>query len=105
MFRLLLYFLLLFPVLASAQTVGRISGRVATPTGQPLEGITIVEQTGRFSALTGPDGRFSFGELPLAEYTLVTRSAERKPLIRATTASWGRARLPPLSTCRSRFPP
>ncbi|TGE04544.1 TonB-dependent receptor [Hymenobacter fodinae] len=74
MSRLLVFLLLFFPLLASAQTLGRITGRVTNPAGQALDGVTVVEHTGRFISLTGADGKFSLDQLPLAEYTLITRS-------------------------------
>ena len=42
------------------------------PDGRGLDGISVVESTGRFSALSGSDGHFSL-DLPLGEYTLITR--------------------------------
>ncbi|GGF06238.1 ferrichrome-iron receptor [Hymenobacter cavernae] len=54
--------------------LGHLAGRVVGPSGQGLERITVVESTGRFSTLTSADGRFSLDQLPLAEYTLITRS-------------------------------
>jgi iron complex outermembrane receptor protein len=74
MSRFLVLLLLFFPLLASAQNTGRIAGRVTNPAGQGLDGVTVVEQTGRFISLTGADGKYSLDHLPLAEYTLITRS-------------------------------
>jgi len=72
--RFFFFLLLLFPLLAGGQNLGRITGRVVDPAGQGLAGISVVETTGRFSALTNVEGRFLLDQLPLAEYTLVTRS-------------------------------
>lgn len=72
--RILLVLLLVLPQLALGQLTGRISGHLVSPTGQALEGVTVVEKTGRFSALSDAEGHFSLDQLPLAEYTLITRS-------------------------------
>jgi iron complex outermembrane receptor protein len=60
--------------LAAAQLpTGHLDGHVNGPGGHGLEGVSVLEATGRFSALSGSDGHFSLA-LPLGEYTLVTRS-------------------------------
>ncbi|RSK48121.1 TonB-dependent receptor [Hymenobacter rigui] len=72
--RLLFCLLLLWPVLGVAQSsTGHIDGHVNGPNGHGLEGISVVETTGRFSAFSGADGHFSL-TMPLGEYTLITRS-------------------------------
>lgn len=74
MSRFLVLLLLFFPLLASGQSLGSITGRITNPAGQGLNGVTVVEHTGRFISLTGADGKYSLDQLPLAEYTLITRS-------------------------------
>ncbi|MCA8832877.1 TonB-dependent receptor [Hymenobacter pini] len=72
--RILFCLLLLWPLLGAAQSsTGHLDGHVTGPNGHGLEGISVVEATGRFSALTGADGHFAL-TLPLGEYTLITRS-------------------------------
>jgi iron complex outermembrane receptor protein len=72
--RLLLFCLLLFSYSALAQSLGRASGRVLGPGGQGLEGVSVVDASGRFSTLTDASGRFVLDKLPLGSYTLITRS-------------------------------
>ncbi|GAB2786252.1 TonB-dependent siderophore receptor [Hymenobacter latericoloratus] len=72
--RILLVLLLVLPQLALGQLSGHISGHLISPTGQTLEGVMVVEKSGRFSALSDAEGHFSLDQLPLAEYTLITRS-------------------------------
>ncbi|WP_026880406.1 TonB-dependent receptor [Hymenobacter norwichensis] len=72
--RLLACLLLLWPMLGAGQSsTGHIDGHVNGPTGHGLEGVSVVETSGRFSAFTGADGHFSL-TMPLGEYTLITRS-------------------------------
>ncbi len=47
----------------------------------------MVEITGRFSALTGTDGRFALDQLPLTEYTLITRSLAHREQRRTVALS------------------
>jgi iron complex outermembrane receptor protein len=87
-----LWLLVLLATSASAQTLGVITGHVAGPSGQALEGISVVEQTGQFSTLTDAQGRFTLDKLPLGSYTLITRSlghqeARRTVLLSADTPS------------------
>jgi iron complex outermembrane receptor protein len=70
----LLGLLLLLAITASAQTLGTITGHVVGTSGQALEGISVVEQTGQFATLTDAQGRFTLDKLPLGSYTLITRS-------------------------------
>ncbi|MBC6613233.1 TonB-dependent siderophore receptor [Hymenobacter sp. BT507] len=72
--QLLLFFFGFLPLLASAQQQGQITGRVLSADGNGLEGISVVETTGRFMALTDAQGRFSLDQLPLEQITLITRS-------------------------------
>ncbi|UOQ77591.1 TonB-dependent receptor [Hymenobacter sp. 5516J-16] len=88
--RIFLFLLLFLPYLTFGQVTGRISGHLISPTGQALDGITVVEKSGRFSALSDAEGHFSLDQLPLAEYTLVTRSlgyqeAQRTVILSAET--------------------
>ena len=49
---------------ADAQAPGRIAGTVSSEAGQPLSGASVVVVgTGR-TALTGPDGRYTIGDVP-----------------------------------------
>ena len=74
MVRFILFLGLLCPFLAVAQQpTGHLDGHVNDPAGHGLEGVSVLETSGRFSALSGSDGHFSLS-LPLGEYTLVTRS-------------------------------
>ncbi|WP_324675753.1 TonB-dependent receptor [Hymenobacter sp. GOD-10R] len=72
--RLLYILLFLLPALCGAQNLGSINGRVLSADSHPLEGISVVETTGRFSALTDKEGRFALTNLPLEQLTLLTRS-------------------------------
>ncbi|UOG72956.1 TonB-dependent receptor [Hymenobacter tibetensis] len=85
--RLLLFLLLLVPELAAAQTLGRVTGRITNPAGQGLDGISVVEVTGRFSALSGADGGFSLDKVPLGEYTFLTRSLSHQEQRRTVVLS------------------
>ncbi|HEX8656391.1 MAG TPA: TonB-dependent receptor, partial [Hymenobacter sp.] len=74
MLRLLLFVGLLCPFLSFSQgSAGHLDGHITGPGGRGLEGVSVLESTGRFSALSGADGHFSL-DLPLGEYTLITRS-------------------------------
>jgi len=70
----LLLFLLLLSTTALAQGPGRIAGRLTTATGAGLEGVSIVEQSGRYGTLSDGQGRYVLANLPLGSYTLITRS-------------------------------
>lgn len=72
--RLLLFCLLLLSTSALAQSLGRASGRVTGPAGQGLEGVSVVDASGRFATLTDAGGRFVLEKLPLGDYVLITRS-------------------------------
>jgi iron complex outermembrane receptor protein len=72
--RLLLFCLLLLSYSALAPSLGRACGRVTGPGGQGLEGVSVVDATGRFATLTDASGRFLLDKLPLGDYTLITRS-------------------------------
>jgi iron complex outermembrane receptor protein len=90
--RLLFLFFLVLPLLVDAQNLGRISGRLSGPAGQGLEGVSVVEQTGRFATLTDASGRYVLDKLPLGTYTLITRSlgyqeARRTVVLSAESAS------------------
>ncbi|UOQ70227.1 TonB-dependent receptor [Hymenobacter cellulosilyticus] len=76
--RLILFVLLCWPLLAAGQNLtgqssGHIDGHITNPGGRGIEGVSVLEPTGRFSALSGADGHFSL-DLPLGEHTLITRS-------------------------------
>jgi iron complex outermembrane receptor protein len=87
MVRFILFLGLLCPFLAAAQQpTGHLDGHVNGPTGHGLEGVSILETTGRFSALSGLDGHFSLA-LPLGEYTLVTRSLSHQEQRRTVVLS------------------
>ncbi|WP_240047228.1 TonB-dependent receptor [Hymenobacter nivis] len=75
------------PLGAWAQGPGRVAGRITGPAGQALEGISVVEQSGRFAALSGPDGRFALDQLPLGPYTLITRGLGQQEARRAVLLS------------------
>ena len=76
------------PLLVVGQEpLGRITGRLVGPDGQALEGVTVVEQTGRFAGLSDVDGHFTFEQLPLTEYTLVTRSLSHQEQRRTVVLS------------------
>ncbi|SFQ51709.1 TonB-dependent receptor [Hymenobacter arizonensis] len=87
MLRILFLLLALLPAVASGQALGRIDGRITNQAGQGVEGVTVVEQTGRFSALTGADGRFALDQLPQGEYTLITRSLAHQEQRRTVSLS------------------
>jgi iron complex outermembrane receptor protein len=70
----LFFCLLLFSSTALAQSLGRASGRVTGPGGQGLEGVSVVDASGRFATLTDASGRFVLDKLPPGTYTLITRS-------------------------------
>lgn len=72
--RLFYFLLLLFPLVAGAQGIGRIAGRISSPAGQALEGVSVVDQAGRFATLTDAKGHYVLAKLPLGTYTLITRS-------------------------------
>jgi len=72
--QLLFTFFWLMPLLTVAQQQGQITGRVLSAGNKPIEGVSVVETTGRFFALTDAQGRFSLDQLPLEQLTLVTRS-------------------------------
>jgi len=72
--RLLCLFFFLLPALCGAQNLGSINGQIHGADNRPLEGISVVETTGRFSTLTDKDGRFTLANLPLEQFTLITRS-------------------------------
>ncbi|MBO0358091.1 TonB-dependent siderophore receptor [Hymenobacter sp. BT186] len=87
MHRLLMCLLLLWPLLGAGQSaMGHLDGHVNGPGGHGLEGVSILETTGRFSALSGSDGHFSLA-LPLGEYTLVTRSLSHQEQRRTVVLS------------------
>jgi iron complex outermembrane receptor protein len=71
---------------AAQQPTGHLDGHVNGPTGHGLEGVSILETTGHFSALSGSDGHFSL-VLPLGEYTLVTRSLSHQEQRRTVVLS------------------
>ncbi|MCC2547082.1 TonB-dependent receptor [Hymenobacter sp. BT175] len=74
MFRFLLFLGLLCPFFSLGQGAsGHLDGHITGPGGRGLEGVSVLESAGRFSALSGSDGHFSL-DLPLGEYTLITRS-------------------------------
>jgi iron complex outermembrane receptor protein len=72
--RLLLFFFLLRPFLVEAQSLGHLAGRISNPAGQPLEGVSVVDQAGRFATLTDGQGRYALDKVPLGSYVLITRS-------------------------------
>lgn len=74
MHRLLLFFVVLLPFLAEAQGLGHLAGRISNAAGQPLEGVSVVDQAGRFATLTDGQGRYALDKLPLGAYVLITRS-------------------------------
>jgi iron complex outermembrane receptor protein len=83
MYRLILFLLFCFPLLAMGQqSSGHIDGHIRDPGGHGLEGVSVVETSGRFSALSGADGHFSL-TLPFGEYTLITRSLSHQEQRRA----------------------
>ncbi|MDF7815826.1 TonB-dependent receptor [Hymenobacter sp. YC55] len=85
--RLLICLLLLWPLLVAGQSsMGRIDGHVNGPNGRGLEGISILEQTGRFATLTGADGHFSL-DLPYGEHILITRSLSHQEVRRTVVLS------------------
>ena len=69
-----LLLLLLSAYSALAQGPGRLAGRVSGPGGKALEGVSVVDQAGRYTTLTDGTGHFVLDKLPLGEYTLLTRS-------------------------------
>jgi iron complex outermembrane receptor protein len=85
--RLLLFWLLLLSSSALAQSLGRASGRVAGPGGLGLEGVSVVDASGRFATLTDASGHFVLDKLPLGEYTLITRSLSHAEGRRAISLS------------------
>ncbi|RZK25520.1 MAG: TonB-dependent siderophore receptor, partial [Hymenobacter sp.] len=72
--RLLFFYLLLLSLPALSQSLGRANGRVTGPAGQGLEGVSVVDVSGRFATLTDASGHFVLDKLPLGDYTLLTRS-------------------------------
>jgi len=74
MSRFLYFFFSLLPLLASAQDMGRIAGRVSGPAGQALEGVSVVDKAGHFATLTDAQGRYVLDKLAPGTYTLITRS-------------------------------
>jgi iron complex outermembrane receptor protein len=72
--RLLLFFFLLTSFLTKAQGLGHLAGRISNAAGQPLEGVSVVDQAGRFATLTDGQGRYTLDKLPLGAYVLITRS-------------------------------
>ncbi|SNR96482.1 iron complex outermembrane recepter protein [Hymenobacter mucosus] len=86
MARIFLLLLFLFPGLLSAQSTSHIDGHITSSKGEGLEGISVVEQTGRFAALTSADGHFSL-DLPFGEYTLITRSLSHQEARRTVVLS------------------
>lgn len=85
--RLLLSLLLLWPVLGAGQSAtGHIDGHVTGPNGHGLEGVSVVETSGRFAAISGADGHFSLS-LPLGEHTLITRSLSYREARRTVVLS------------------
>ncbi|MFD1873090.1 TonB-dependent siderophore receptor [Hymenobacter bucti] len=72
--RLLLFFFLSIPFLIEAQGLGHLAGRISSAAGQPLEGVSVVDQAGRFATLTDGQGRYTLDQLPLGAYVLITRS-------------------------------
>jgi iron complex outermembrane receptor protein len=87
MSRFLYFFFLLLPLLAEAQGVGRIAGRVLGPAGQALEGVSIVDQAGRFATLTDDQGRYALTQLAPGTYTLITRSLSHEEARREVVLS------------------
>ncbi|MBW3129976.1 TonB-dependent receptor [Hymenobacter profundi] len=83
--QLLFAFFWLMPLLTFAQQQGQITGRILSADNKPIEGVSVVETTGRFSALTDVQGRFTLDQLPLEQITLVTRtlnfSEERRTVL------------------------
>ncbi|GAB3298101.1 TonB-dependent siderophore receptor [Hymenobacter tenuis] len=71
---------------AGQSLTGHIEGHVKSLNGSGLDGISILESTGRFSALSGADGHF-FLALPPGEYTLITRSLSHQEARRAVVLS------------------
>ena len=71
---------------ASAQTTSTLTGRVSDPSGGVLPGVTVLArnlETGVVrSAVTGTDGRYAFGLLPVSRYELRAELQGFKPLVR-----------------------
>ena len=69
--------LLLVAAASSAQPAGTIEGSVTDSAGGALPGVTVTLTGGSLAApgvlqVTGPDGRFSFGMIPAADYVIAT---------------------------------
>jgi iron complex outermembrane receptor protein len=72
--RLLLFFFLVLPTLVEGQSLGRFAGRISNAAGKPLEGVSVVDQAGRFATLTDGQGCYVLDKVPLGAYVLITRS-------------------------------
>jgi iron complex outermembrane receptor protein len=72
--RLLLLFFLLLPTLVEGQSLCQVVGRISNAAGKPLEGVSVVDQAGRFATLTDGQGRYVLDKVPLGAYVLITRS-------------------------------
>ncbi len=55
---------LLLSVFATAQETGRIEGRVVRPDGSPVAGVSVVVNERSLTAITDPNGAFTFASLP-----------------------------------------
>ena len=71
---------------ASAQTTSTLTGRVTDPSGAVLPGVTLTArniETGVVrSVVTGTDGRYAFGLLPVGRYELRAELSGFRPLVR-----------------------
>jgi TonB-linked SusC/RagA family outer membrane protein len=54
-----------------AQATGQITGLVRNSDGQPTASVSVMVRGTRISGVTGPDGRYTLGEVPPGSYTLV----------------------------------
>ncbi|TGE27500.1 TonB-dependent receptor [Hymenobacter metallicola] len=87
MLRLFLFLGLLCPLFAGAQGLsGHLDGHITEAGGRGLEGVSIVELSGRFSAFSEADGHYSL-DLPQGEYTLIVRSLSHEEQRRVVALS------------------
>jgi len=54
----------------SAETHGRLEGRVLGHDGIPLGGVTVIVHETKRSTLTDRSGNYAFGHVPVGSYTL-----------------------------------
>ena len=78
--RLVAAALVLATASAGAQTTATITGRVITENGQPLAGAQVRLVNMTLGTLTGDNGRYTLGNLPVAQYRIRAQMLGHRPV-------------------------